>query len=436
MRARSTIWLETYGQLVRDAAGRTLGMVGVSLDVTVRKEAEALQREKERVEQASRDKSAFMARMSHELRTPLSAVLGFARLLEDDLQEPPSPRQRERLRQVSSAGTRLLSMVDDMLDLADAETQAAPPQARALAVAELLDDAVLAARMLAREQRVELALPRPGDALRLVADRPRLLRALGLLLQHALALSAPGARVEIEAHAAGEAGAPRVVILIRDFGPGLSSAQHLRLFQSFAPEAAAPAAAPADADAGLRLSLARSLLLSMQGQVEALDGAQGGTELRVELPGTAAETAAPPALDLLCVEDNPVNLQLVRELVALRPAMRLRTAVDGASGIAAACASPPDVVLLDLQLPDLHGVEVMRRLRAELAAARTTFIALSADATPEHVRAALEAGFDAYWTKPIDFGHFLAELDRMTAAAGRYAGSMGSVGDANAGAAT
>jgi CheY-like chemotaxis protein len=287
--------------------------------------------------------------------------------------------------------------------------------------------------MLAREQRVELVLPRPDAALRLVADRPRVLRALGLLLQHALARSAPGARVEIEARAAGDADAPRVVILIRDFGPGLSAAQHLWLFESFAPEAAATAGAPTVADAGLRLSLARSLLQSMHGQVEALDGVQGGTELRVELPGAAAEPEAPPALDLLCVEDNPVNLQLVRELIALRPSMRLRTAVDGASGIAEACASPPDVMLLDLQLPDLHGIEVMRRLRAEIPAARTTFVALSADAMPDHVRAALEAGFDAYWTKPIDFGHFLAELDRMAAAAGRCAGN---VRDADAGAAT
>jgi CheY-like chemotaxis protein len=163
---------------------------------------------------------------------------------------------------------------------------------------------------------------------------------------------------------------------------------------------------------GFRLSLARGLLQSMRGQVEAVEGRAGGTEMRVELPRAAA---APAALELLCVEDNPVNLQLVRELVGLRPQFRLRTAVDGASGIASARELAPDVLLLDLQLPDMHGIEVMRRLRAELPPGRARYIALSADAMPEHVKAALDAGFDAYWTKPIDFGRFLIELDRLAA---------------------
>jgi PAS domain S-box-containing protein len=400
-------WLMTHGHAVRDPAGRLLGMVGVNLDVTDRKEAEALQHEKARVEQASRDKSAFMARMSHELRTPLNAVLGFTRLLEDDLQEPPTPRQRERLRQVSTAGTRLLAMVDDMLDLAGVEAQAEPPCTVPLVVAELLAEVGLAVQTLAQELRVELRAARPPAALRVLADRPRLLRALTLLLQHALKRSTPGSVVEVEAGAGDDAASPRVVIVIRDGGPGLTPSQHLWLFEGFAPDAGAEEENEATA---LRLSLARGLLQSMRAQVEAVESAAGGTEIWLELP-RAVE--APAALELLAVEDNPVNLQLVRELVGLRPQIRLRTAVDGATGIAAARELAPDVALLDLQLPDMHGIEVMRRMRADPAAARTRFIALSADAMPEHVKTALDAGFDAYWTKPIDFTRFLAELDRL-----------------------
>lgn len=123
--------------------------------------------------------------------------------------------------------------------------------------------------------------------------------------------------------------------------------------------------------------------------------------------------AAATGLHVLCVEDNPVNLQLVRELIALRPKMRLRTAVDGLSGIRAALAERPDLLLLDLQLPDVDGIEVMRRLRAEPAMAGCRIVALSADAMPDHIVTALAAGFDDYWTKPIQFDRFLAHIDRM-----------------------
>ena len=133
-------------------------------------------------------------------------------------------------------------------------------------------------------------------------------------------------------------------------------------------------------------------------------------------PMTAHAPLPAPALHVLCVEDNPVNLQLVRELIALRPQVRLRTAEDGLTGVREALAEPPELVLLDIQLPDIDGLEVMRRLRAQPATAGCCIVALSADAMPERISAALAAGFDDYWTKPIQFGAFLGHLDRMAAA--------------------
>ncbi len=127
-------------------------------------------------------------------------------------------------------------------------------------------------------------------------------------------------------------------------------------------------------------------------------------------------SSAQPVLQVLCVEDNPVNLQLVRELIALRPQVRLRTAEDGLSGVQAALAEPPQLVLLDIQLPDIDGLEVMRRLRAAAPTAGCCIVALSADAMPDRISAALAAGFDDYWTKPIQFDNFLGHLDRMVAA--------------------
>jgi len=137
--------------------------------------------------------------------------------------------------------------------------------------------------------------------------------------------------------------------------------------------------------------------------------------------GLAAGTPLPPApavttpLRVLCVEDNPVNLLLVRELLAQRPDVRLHEAVDGRSGIDAALSDPPDLMLLDLQLPDMSGLEVLRRLRAEPSLAGCRIVALSADAMPTHIAGALREGFDDYWTKPIDFAKFLAGIDRLAA---------------------
>lgn len=246
-------WLATEGRALHDAQGRLLGMAGVNYDVTERKIAEALQHEKERLEQASRDQAAFMARMSHDLRTPMNAVLGFTQLLRDDAAEPPTPRQRERLQHIGVAGHQLMGLLDDLMQIA--------------------------------QRAVE------------------------------------------------------------------------------------PAPAPSSA-----------------------------------------------GLHVLCVEDNPVNLQLVRELLALRPAVRLRTAETGQAGIDAAQAEPPDLLLLDMQLPDMHGLQVLRALRDLPALARCRMVALSADALPEHIRAAMMAGFDDYWTKPIQFEVFLAGIDRLAAA--------------------
>ena len=143
--------------------------------------------------------------------------------------------------------------------------------------------------------------------------------------------------------------------------------------------------------------------------------------------GWTAGQAAAPGLHVVCVEDNPVNLQLVRELIALRPDVRLRTAVDGLSGVRTVLAEPPDLLLLDLQLPDIDGLEVMRRVRAHDSTAACRIVALSADAMPCHIEAALAAGFDDYWTKPIQFDAFLGHIDRMAAELCVTEGGFGAV---------
>lgn len=493
-------WLALHGRALRGPDGRVCGMAGVQIDITERKQAEILQMEKQRLEQASRDKSLFMARMSHELRTPMNAVLGFTRLLEDDPLEPPSARQRERLARIAQAGDRLLALIDDLLDLARLDTEAPAGPARPLPLAELLREAAAAVSGEAERAGVRLQLPRhvAGQA---HGDRRRLVQALGHVLLKVLQRCIPGTDLVLQAgvepdeaarpqatgaagEAAGLGGAS--VAVVRIFDPALPVLGQPSLFDPLPTglEGAGPVAADGsdsafdvsqdtvfdegldsrpgsldDTGPGLDIGLSLALRLvhavggridtrELQAEVSSANGAprrvhvlrlpagaepggDEGGEQPVE-PATvqpaAATLASPasPAFHVLCVEDNPVNLQLVREVFALRPRVRLSTAVDGAGGVAQAQAEPPDLVLLDLQLPDMNGIEVLRRLRAQPALAGCVVIALSADAMPEHIAAGRAAGFDDYWTKPIQFDRFLADIDRL-AAVRAAAGAQGAV---------
>ncbi len=412
-----------------------------------------LQRERDRAAQVARDRSAFIGRLGHELRVPLASLLSFARLLEDDGVEPLSPRQRARVARISVAGERMQQLLEQMQDLArlDAPVPAlAPPP---VPVAELLRAAQAGLASVAPEATTAagavLRWPAPQQVSgrwQVRGERGLLLKALHLVLQHALGSAPTGATVtvmvepptgvDIETE-------PQLMLAVR-VPSGEGGPPQPTLFDLAAPDDAAADPASAlgagpdrdgdrdrdrDRDGGgrpsglpsppslaaptLGLQLAQQLLQSLGGHLACLDE-PGATLHLIQLPATSEAPAATSApLHVLCVEDNAVNLLLVRELFALRPALRLSTAVDGQGGIAAACADPPDLLLLDLQLPDMHGVQVMQRLRDEPALQRCRMVAVSADAMPEHVAWARAQGFDDYWTKPLQFDQFLARLDAL-----------------------
>ncbi len=381
----------------------------------------------ERVEQARMDRVGFMARVSHELRTPLNAVLGFARLIEDDLAEPPTARQRERLNLIANGGTRLLSLVDDLLELGQLESAQEPHAAAAdatfISAANALQEAVNSRMEQARVLGVQIDLNLGPEGMQVWADHRRLVRALGLMLEHTMRRSAPGTRVQVRAQVEGAGDNTWAQFVLQDGGPGLTPEQQLWMFEPFAPYQGSGAAEDASP---LQLSLARRLILAMGGRVSASSGDQRsgqGIEIRMELPSASqavlgpsvADPAPAVSLEILCVEDNPVNLQLVRELVALRPGVVLRTAVDAEGALTAVRDRVPDVFLLDMHLPDLHGLELMQRLRSQWGTSRCAYVALSADVLPQNVERALGCGFDEYWTKPIDFKAFLRGLDRLAA---------------------
>jgi signal transduction histidine kinase/CheY-like chemotaxis protein len=413
-------WLASFGRAVRDAAGRPLYVAGVDIDVTERKIAEAEAREHLRGEQESRAKTEFLARMSHELRTPLNAVLGFAALLAHDRDEPLSPRQRERLDRIETAGRRLLLMIDEVLELAG-EDEATMPL-----VYELVDLQQIAAECQQRNepgaQQAGVVLRLNGDlpAVRLRSDRQRLSRVLDQLVDNAIRFNWPGGLVELRAWSEPRGGEEGWILALRDNGRGMSPEQLSTAFEPFQRLGAEHEGIDGP---GIGLAIVRRYVQRLGGRIEADSRPGRGSEFRVWLPQSAepAGSTAPaplagapaPALRVLCVEDNPVNLLLLREVFGMRPALAVELCEDGASAIARAAEFAPDVLLLDLQLPDFTGTEVMRRLRADERHRHCRYIALSANAMPDDVQAARAAGFDDYWTKPIDVRRFLAAIDAL-----------------------
>jgi PAS domain S-box-containing protein len=446
----SVHWLASRGIARRDSAGRVTRLIGVNWEVTERKRAEEALRDKASAERASRAKSEFLSRMSHELRTPLNAVIGFTQLLLGEGGDADPAQRRQRLLQVDSAGLHLLALIDDVLDVATIESSTLKLERRPVALRPALEDALQWVRELAQRAGVTLHLG-PVDG-RVRADERRLRQIVSNLLSNAVKYNRRGGEVWLSAHADTLAGAPAWAIRVRDTGRGLDAMQRAHLFEPFNRLGAERENIPGT---GIGLVIVHHLVEHMGGHIDVDSHPGQGSTFTLRLPAaphdpapaaTAAAApgappgeaspalatrghvaaardtgsdAAPPVLTLLYIEDNPVNALLVAEIVAMRPGLHLRGAADGQSGVALALEDPPDVALVDMQLPDIDGTEVLARLRADPRLAHCRVIALSASAMPEDVRRALASGFDDYWTKPIDVNRFLAALDALGAAAPR-----------------
>ena len=408
------------------------GPDGVSVrtysDVTDYVEAQrALTEARDEAERANRAKSHFLSSMSHELRTPMNAILGFGQLLQSDPRQPLTPQQARYVHEILRGGQHLLSLINEVLDLAQVETGKLRISLEPVRVADVLHECVALLKPLADDSGITVALAEgsAGDAL-VSADRTRFKQVLLNLLSNAIKYNRSGGRVRISC----SAGADSVRIAVADDGPGIDGGQRARLFQAFERLGAAHTAVEG---AGLGLALSKRLVDAMRGEIGLDSEAGQGSTFWVRLPrarpaaasaagGAAhAATPAPPeggrTRHVLYIEDNPVNVTLMQGMLAQRPQVELLTADLPEHGIAVALAERPDLVLLDIQLPGIDGFEVLRRLRAAPAPRRVPGVAVSATAMPEDLDAARRAGFAAYLTKPLDFRTLLELVDRELAAA-------------------
>jgi PAS domain S-box-containing protein len=421
--ARGRRWMQAQAA-PQPLGGGAITYHGYISDVTERKRYEEAVVAAQAAERANEAKTEFLSRMSHELRTPLNAVLGFAQLLRSDPSAPLSEGQRTRVGHIERAGQHLLAMIGDVLDVSRIEAGAMPLAPQALALRPLLEEACALVAPTARASGVTLEPPAGDPALHVHADPMRLRQVLANLLSNAVKYNRSGGQARVETRALDP---QRVRIAVIDTGIGLTPQQHRQLFQPFNRLGAERSGIEGT---GLGLAITRRLVELMGGTIE-VDSAPGqGSVFAVTLPrawprrghaepapaaGAAPAEATHPGHVVLYAEDNRLNIELVSQLLELRSGCELRIAHSGREAIASARAAPPDLLLIDMHLGDMTGIDVLQALRDEPALARVPRIALSADALPERQQAARQHGFDDYLTKPVDMGELLSCLDRHLA---------------------
>jgi PAS domain S-box-containing protein len=406
--------------LLRDAQGTPQRLVGVVEDITDQMKMQALEHAREVAEAASRAKNEFLSRMSHELRTPLNAMLGFTQLLEMDREHPLSERQHAWAGQVQHAGWHLLEMINDTLDLSRIESGSLKLALQPQNLPELLDDALALVEEPARQRGISISRQLHPQAKFALGDATRIRQVLTNLLSNAVKYNVEGGRITV---ASRPLGGERLEISVRDSGQGLNPAQLAELFQPFNRLGQEHSGIEGT---GIGLVICKRLAELMGGALTVSSTVGQGSTFALQLPAALAGADADgPVSDhdgepaygtrkrLVYIEDNATNVEVMRGILAQRRQIQLQVYADGGSGLAAVLADPPDLLLLDMQLPDTDGLSVLRALRQTPQCADLPVVMVSADALPAQIERSLAAGARHYLTKPVDVRELLALLDGL-----------------------
>ena len=406
--------------VLRDAKGHASSIVAVVEDVGEQLKLEAAERAREAAEASNQAKSEFLSRMSHELRTPLNAMLGFAQLLELDPKHPLAPAQRPRVAQIQDAGWHLLEMINDVLDLSRIESGNLSLQVQPVKLAEMLEPSIAMVSGEAQRRRIDITRALGTGTLIVFGDPTRIKQILTNLLSNAVKYNADGGRVHIASRLVG---ADTVEISVTDTGLGMTPEQLGALFQPFNRLGRERSS---QEGTGIGLVISQRLAESMGGSLHADSRAGEGSmftltlpcpveidTVRSELDELALEPAAYHRRRVLYVEDNATNVEVMRGILAQRPQVELQVAADGREALAVLETQQPDLILLDMHLPDISGLELLRRFRATRRLGDVPIVMVSADALEPQIEAAYEAGCTRYLTKPVNVIELLSVVDHI-----------------------
>jgi len=407
---------------LRDDYDDLIGYLLIGADNSVRKQVETeLHNAMNAAETANLAKSAFLSSMSHELRTPLNAILGFAQLMESG-SPLPTPSQQRSIGQILKAGWYLLELINEVLDLALIESGKVSLSVESVSLAEVMQECETMIEAQALKRGINVSFPRFDIEYLVKVDRTRLKQAVINLLTNAIKYNCVGGTVVV-ACIVNNPG--RIRISVEDSGEGLSREQIAQLFQPFnrlGQEIGGPEGT------GIGLVTAKRIVELMDGKIGVESTVGKGSVFWIELNltnerqhviDTGESVAVAPVKShhggqlrtVLYVEDNPANLMLVEDLIARQADIHLLSATDGHRGIEIARASLPDMILMDINLPGISGIQALKTLREDSATAHIPVVALSGNAIPRDIKKGLEAGFFRYLTKPINVNEFMKTLD-------------------------
>ncbi len=388
-------------------------------DITERQKAEEETRgAREEADRANQAKSDFLSRVSHELRTPLNSILGFAQLLK---MEALPQGQRRSVLQILEAGGHLLELIDEILDIEKIASGRMTLSLEPVHVGLILDETLKLIRPIADKDGVRLVQPPEEFDVYVLADRQRLKQVFLNLLSNAVKFNRAGGDVRISG---GRVADNTFRITVTDTGEGIAPQSMGDLFTPFSRLGAERRGIEGT---GLGLALSKNIVEGMGGSIEATSVPGEGSVFGVELPIEARGQTQPEeprviprpregeagSRTILYIEDNLANLQLIEGILAYRPSIEVVSSMQGSLGIELARQHQPDLILLDLHLPDLSGEEVLRRLKADEATGGIPIVIVSADANKDTLDRLEQAGASSFVTKPLNVELFLEMVDEM-----------------------
>ncbi len=409
------LWMHDVARYQYEADGAWTS-AGAVIDVTEQKSVEDdLRLAKDEAERANRAKSEFLSSMSHELRTPLNAILGFGQLLE---RSALSPDDRDSVGQVLRGGRTLLAMIDSVLELARIESGGLTLSIEPVSVAELISETVDLIRPIAAGRGIRLVTPDIEPHAWVLADRRRIKQVMLSLLRNAVTYDRDDGSVTIAHHVvAGD----RLRLSVTDTGPGIPAGRQATLFTILDRRTGSDRT---PGGLGVGLALSARLIEAMNGSISVHSEVGAGSTFSIELPlavepavgpgeRSGEGTGTPTGVTVVYVEDNLANLKLVERILDVRPRTRVVAAMQGRLGFDLARQHHPDLVLLDLHLPDMPGEEVLRLLQGDPATREIPVIVMSSASGNGSGQRLLDLGAEAYLAKPIDVAAFLDAVDRV-----------------------
>ena len=414
-----TLWVQSTVSLLRDERGQPSRIVGAVEDITERLQLAEAQQARAEAEASNHAKSDFLSRMSHELRTPLNAMLGFAQLLELDTRQPLSASQQPWVSQIQQAGWHLLEMINDVLDLSRIESGNVRLEIEPLEVSKLLAGTLPLVEQEARKRGIQISQALAADAVRVLGDATRVKQILTNLLTNAVKYNVDQGRI----HVATRSNGAQIEISVTDTGLGMTPAQMAELFQPFNRLGQERSA---QEGTGIGLVISQRLAQLMGGSLSARSVTGEGSVFILTLATIDSGDTVPSGLDELVtlpaeyqrrvvhyVEDNETNVEVMRGVLAQRPQVQMDVSVTGLDGLAAIRNRRPDVILLDMHLPDISGMELLRHLKADPGTSGIPVVIVSADALASQIVDAMASGALRYLTKPVNVNELLAVVDEV-----------------------